>query len=86
MADLAKYREVKHVTDNSDLVSILLTEGWELVSAKIVEEQFKMHSGDEDGCHIVKEGRAHYILGLPRNHRTPAQRAQDEKTRELFDQ
>ena len=86
MADLAKYREVKHIHDHSEVVSRMLAVGWELISAKIVESQHPVWTAPPTVERIIeKRGEAHYIIGLPRDHKTPKQRREAEKMRDVMD-
>lgn len=86
MADLSKYREVKHVIDHSETVSDMLTnQGWEIISAKIVETQHRVHPGMGQKEYIEKRGEAHYIIGLPRAYKTPEEREESRRLREMVD-
>ncbi len=78
MADLAKYGEVKELQSWGDVnasegVSKLLREGWQLITVKVVEAQFRVenHPHDKEG-YIKKEAQTTYVLGKPRENKGSA--------------
>lgn len=71
--DLAKFVEVKELRSgvmNSSAegyVNERLAQGWHLITAKVVEAQFRVenHPNDKDG-YIRKQAEIVYVLGKPR--------------------
>ncbi len=76
MADLAKYGEVDEVdidssndTDNLNWLNERLRDGWEVVTVKIIEKQYRCSGGDES--YIKKEASTRYVIGKPREKPQP---------------
>lgn len=70
MADLSKMGEVMELTSwgghsSVELVNKHLNEGWQILTVKIVEKQFRMQEGGGKD-HIHKTGEMYYVLGKPR--------------------
>ena len=69
MADLAKYGEVKELKgwgyNNPDkVVNDLLRDGWQLITVKVVEAQFRIEARPgHDDSYIKKEAQTTYVLG-----------------------
>lgn len=75
MADLSKIAEVKELrswgsTSAVDTVNGYLKKGWQILTVKVIEAQYRMHEA-HDKSHIHKTGETHYVLGRPRRKPAP---------------
>lgn len=70
MADLARYGEVEEVTSQItgvvDFVNEKLKDGWELITVKVIETQFRVGEDGREGSYIRKRPATVYVLGKPR--------------------